>query len=114
MLNQTRVFHANRLLERMVRDAAKTTARGKPRGVREHANSVPGHPNARFRLAKFSEEHLTFIATEIATEPAGTGCDENGPSTLWRSRKTEEMSLSGMEQDELRPPLTNQGDAVLK
>ena len=73
----------------------------------EHVNSVPG-------LAKFAEKHLTPIATEIATEPTGTGCDENGPITLWRSRNTEEMSLSGMQQDELRPPLTNQGDAVLK
>jgi hypothetical protein len=64
-------------------------------------------------LVEFAEEYLTSIATEIATEPTGTGCDENGPITLWRSRNTEEMSLSGMEQDELRPPLTNQGDAVL-
>jgi hypothetical protein len=69
---------------------------------------IPG-----FGLAECAEEHLTSIATEIATEPTGTGCDENGPITLWRSRNTEEMSLSGMEQDELRPPLTNQRDAVL-
>ncbi len=33
-------------------------------------------------VRQFAEERLTSIATEIATEPTGTACDENGPSAF--------------------------------
>ena len=44
----------------------------------------------------WAREQLRFIATEIATEPYGTGRERNGWRTLGNSKGTDKSGRSGM------------------